>query len=320
MGLTLEPPNFTARASVHLNSSLNAADTFRMKHEGSGQPSGQGLNRIVRSVILVWFAATVFPIALHAGAWTQDARHGQLITTFSFFQTSRAYDDSGSVKRFGDDGSFRQFTINPYLEYGLSSRYTLILNAQVPFLRYSNSYGAQSSAGFGDFEFAVRRRLNAPESPWTISSQLTVMFPAYSATRNPAPGNHQEDIEARFMIGHGSTLFQRHVFWDAQAAYRGRFGAPADQFRTDLTVGIDITPHLMAMGQFLNSQSLRNGQSIETITNPNAQSDYDLHKCQLSLVIALPHKTRIQAGWNSTLSGRNTGRGQTAIIALWKSF
>lgn len=294
--------------------------SFLMQYNGLVQAFGERISRMVQLAILLLLAGAMFPNALHAGAWTQDAHHGQLITTFSLFQTSRAFDGAGSVRRFGDGGSFRQLTLNPYLEYGLTSRYTIVLNAQVPFLNYSNRYGAQSSAGFGDIEVAVRRRLNAPESLWILSGQLTVMFPSYSATRNPAPGNHQEDIETRFMIGRGATLLHRHAFWDAQVAYRSRFGAPADQFRSDLTAGIDITPHIMAMGQFFNTQSLRNGQPLNTITNPNAQSDYDLHKCQLSLVIALAHKTRIQAGWNNTLSGRNTGRGQTAILALWKDF
>jgi hypothetical protein len=275
---------------------------------------------IIQRVLSLLLGGAIFPAALHAGAWTQDAGHGQLITTLSLFQTSRAFDDTGSVRKFADGGSFQQLTINPYLEYGLTSRYTLVLNTQVPFLDYSNLYGAQKSAGLGDVEIAIRRRLSAPEAQWVVSGQLTVMFPAYSATRNPAPGNHQEDIETRIMVGRGATVLQRHAFWDAQVAYRARLGAPADQARLDLTAGINITAHLMAMGQFFGIQSLRNGQPLDTITNPNAQSDFDLRKGQLSLVMAMPHKTRIQAGWSDTLAGRNTGRGQTAILALWKDF
>jgi hypothetical protein len=243
-----------------------------------------------------------------------------VITTFSLFQTSRTFDANGAVQRFANGGSFQMLTLNPYLEYGLTSRYTLVVNTQVPFLDYRDSYGNQRSAGFGDTEVAVRRRLIASDSPWVLSGQLTVMFPMYSARRDPAPGNHQEDVEIRFLAGRGQKLWRRHTFWDGEVAYRSRFGAPADQVRADLTAGIDITPRVMAMGQLFNSISMRNGQPLDTITNPNAQSDFDLHKGQVSLVTAVRRGTRIQVGWNDTLSGRNTGRGQTALIALWKDF
>ena len=138
--------------------------------------------------------------------------------------------------------------------------------------------------------------------------------------RNPAPGNHQEDIEARFLVGRGATLIHQHVFWDAEVAFRTRFGAPADQVRFDVTAGVDLSKHIMAMGQFFNTRSLRNGEPLDVVTNPNAQSDYDLHKCQVSAVIALPYKAKVQIGWTDTISGRNTARGQGAIISLWKAF
>lgn len=277
-------------------------------------------NLIVRLPIFLLLANFIFPIALHAGAWTINARQGQLITTFSYFNTSRTYDNSGTVGRFPDNGSFRQININPYLEYGLTSRYTLVLNAQIPILDYGNSYGNMKSAGLGDLEIGIRRRLNALEAPLALSGQLTVMLPLYSASRNPAPGNHQEDIEARFMVGHGSTILKQHAFWDAQVAYRTRLGAPADQIRVDLTAGINLGSRLMAMGQLFNIHSMRNGQPLDAITNPNAQSDFDLHKYQLSLVLNATQMTRIQLGWNNTFSGRNTGCGQTLILALWKDF
>ncbi len=272
------------------------------------------------SIAFFYFAGLLLPSGLYAGAWPQDSHHGQIILTYSFMQTSKAYDEGGAIQKFGDDGEFRQIVLNPYLEYGLSERNTLSINAQTSFLRYQNNYGSQSSSGFGDVEFAVRHRFNAPESPWVLSGQFTVMFPAYSAHRNPAPGNHQEDLETRLMVGHGSTWAKHHIFWDAQAAYRSRFGAPADQIRSDWTAGIDLHKNVMAMAQIFNTWSMHNGTPMDEITNPNAQSDYNVHKAQISMVFTTPHRTRIQAGWTGVLKGRNVGGGQTFILAFWKSF
>ena len=290
---------------------------FRMgliqRHRGVSARAARGRLFIVVCAILA------FSPQLYAGAWNQEAGHGQIIFTSSFLQTSSGFDSSGASYRFGYNGQFRQLAFNPYLEYGLTRRYTLVVNVNAPLLRYSNQYRATSSAGLGDIEVGIRRRLISLESPWAISGQITTQFPAYSATRNPAPGNHQEDVEARLLIGRGATWAQHHVFWDAEAAYRYRSGPPADQFRTDLTGGLNLTPRFMAMGQMFVIKSLRNGDPFTT-TNPNAQSDFDLYKAQLSLVTTLGHGTRLQVGWNDAFAGRNTGGGHTAILGLWKSF
>ncbi len=260
------------------------------------------------------------PPRLHAGAWTQNPGHGQIILTSSFFQTSQNFDASGAAQKFADQGRFRQFLVDSYLELGLTQRSTLVLHVPAPFLDYSNAYGPQHGAGLGDVEIGFKRRFNSVESSWALSGQLTVAAPAYSALRDPAPGNHQEDVEARFLMGHGSTLGQRHAFWDAEAAYRYRSGAPADQFRADLTAGLDLTRRVMVMGQAFVIQGLRNGQPLSASSNPNAQSDFDLYKGEISLVLNIGHGMKVQAGWSDAFAGRNTGRGQTAILGLWKSF
>ena len=210
--------------------------------------------------------------------------------------------------------------LNPYFEYGLTSRNTLVVNAFVPFLAFRNQDSRQTSAGLGDMEVGIKHRFNAPESSWTFSGQITVMFPAYPETRAPAPGNHQQDLEARFLAGRGGTVARRHAFFDVECAYRYRFGAPADQIHSDLTLGIDLVPRLSLMGQFFAIKGLRNGDPLHANSNPNAQSDFDLYKYQPSLLLNLGRGTRIQVGWNDAFSGRNTGRGHSAILALWKTF
>jgi hypothetical protein len=270
--------------------------------------------------VALLMVCALMPSGLQASAWNQEPGRGQLIVTSSLFRTSSSYDNSGTPQAFGYKGRFQQIELNPYLEYGLSHRYTLVVNAFVPALNFTNSYGSQSSFGLGNIEVGLQRRLNSVESPWAISGQITVSFPGYSATQNPPPGNHQEDLEARVLVGRGATKLHRQVFWDAEAAYRYRSGAPADQFRSDLTAGIYATHRLMVMGQFFGITGLRNGTPINLITNPNAQSDFDLYKAQLSLVARVTPRTRVQVGCNVALAGRNTGRGPTFILALWRSF
>jgi hypothetical protein len=277
-----------------------------------------------RAVVKAFFACLVIAVAmapqLRADAWTQEQGHGQIIFGASFFETAREYEADGNVARFSYQGSFRQFQLNPYIEYGLTSRTTLVVNAFAPFLKFENQYGSQTSAGMGDIETAVRHRLNSTESPMPVSVQFTVLFPTYPADRQPPPGNHQVDLESKLMIGRGVHIAKRTAFWSMGGAYRFRSGAPADQWRSDATLGLDLTHRFTVMTQFFGITGLRNGSPLVVGGNPNAQSDFDLYKGQFSLVTRLGPHTRFQLGWNDTIAGRNTGRGQTVLVALWQDF
>lgn len=259
---------------------------------------------------------------LFAAAWTQDAGHGQLILTTSYFDTSQQFGPTGGVTPFGYGGQFRQIEINPYFEYGLTNSTTLIVNSFIPMLRFSNNYGSNSSFGFGDLEIGARRRLNSRHSPWVVSVQSTVQFPTYSAYRNPAPGNHQVDAEARVLLGHGYRVMneRRDAFWDVETAFRYRNGGPSDQVRLDATAGLNLTSRVMVEAQFFGIKGLRNGTPFQDGTNPNVQADFDLYKGQASMVFRVAPRTRLQLGWNDAFAGRNTGTGQTALVALWLDF
>jgi hypothetical protein len=268
--------------------------------------------------ILLLLGSGLTPPSAYAGAWTQDAHHGQLIINTSYFSTSHVFSSNGHIQPFAFNGTFQQFQINPYFEYGVTSRNTLVVNLWAQHLHYADQFHNLNSVGAGDIEVAVRRRFNSPTSLWAASGQLLVLFPAYSTSTTPAPGNHQEDFEGRALLGRGNPW--RKAYWDAEVAYRYRIGAPADQFRVEAAAGFDVFPRLKVIGQFYAIKSMQNGTPLTANDNPNAQSDYDLYKSELSLVFQIHPHTRLQAGWVDAFSGRNTGHGSTALIALWKSF
>ncbi|HEY1470014.1 MAG TPA: hypothetical protein VGF61_13300 [Candidatus Acidoferrum sp.] len=257
----------------------------------------------------------------HANAWTQPAGGSQIIFNLSYFQTSHQYDNFGHVVPNPNGAYFRQFLLNPYMEFGLSDRTTLVVNAYIPFLAYHDAFTRQQSTGWGDTEIGIRRRITSLESRFVFSAQGTVLFPAYSPDREPPPGNHNVDVEARVLLGHGTQFSEkRNFFWDLEAAYRYRNGPPADQVRIDATVGIEPVRRILLLQQFFVIKSLQNGAPLTAGTNPNAQSDFDLYKLQSSLVVALNKKNRVQVGWVDTVGGRNTGRGSSLLLSLWRNF
>jgi len=285
------------------------------------RPHGAGKAKGASALALALLVAAILPGAktAQASAWDQDPGHGQIIFTTTYLETSRSFDAYRDTHLFPDAGRFRQFAVSAYMDFGISRRLDFVANAPAPFLRYANSYGSQRSAGLGDVEMGFKYRLNSAESPWAVSAQITTQFPGYPESRNPAPGNHQEDLEGRFLLGRGAKFAGNHVFWDAEAAYRRRTGAPADQFRGDFTTGMDVTSRLMLMAQVFTITSMRNGAPFQT-TNPNAQSDFDLYKGEGSAVLKITRKLRVQAGWIYAFAGRNTGRDHTVTLGLWTNF
>jgi hypothetical protein len=270
----------------------------------------------------IWFVAAIVLLtseSAYGGAWNQEQNKGLVVFTFSFLQTQTEFGFAGGRRPFGYGGQFRQISSSLYFEYGLSRRYTVVSNINAPVLKFSNQYGSSDSAGPGDIEVGIRRRLNSLESRWPLAAQVTTQFPAYPAARNPAPGNHQEDVEGRLLLGRGGRWGGHPAFLDVEGAFRYRSGPPADQVRADCTGGLDLSHRWMVMAQVFAIKGLRNGDAFNT-SNPNAQSDFDLYKGQLSLVARAGHGVRVQVGWNYAIAGRNTGTGQTPLISLWKTF
>ncbi len=268
-------------------------------------------------VVAAWAA---LGITAQGGAWNDPPGHGQLIMTATLFRAWDQYGSNGTRTPFGYAGRFRQIQFEDYLEIGLPKKLTLVLNLPISNLRYHDEFNLQQSGGLGDLELGVRRRLNGTGSPWALSGQFTVTAPLYSATKEPAPGNHQEDVEGRLLVGRGSAWGERRWFWDGEAAYRYRAGAPADELRGDFTAGVDVSRRFLLMGQFFSIKGLRNGEPVTANSNPNAQSDFDLYKAQGSVVARVKGRSRFQLGWGHTLAGRNTGRGGTYVVGFWESF
>lgn len=252
----------------------------------------------------------------NAGAWNQQRGHGELILTASWYRSEKQFDADGISWAMPD---YRQFITEASLEVGVSRRDSILLHVPGEFL--VNQNGHQEGTSLGDVEVSWKHSLLPLKSRWALSGQVLLKEPPYSETQSPAPGNHQADVEGRVLLGRGHELGRQHFFWDLEAAYRYRDGAPADQFRGDGTVGLEMHHgRYMLLGQVFNIVSMQNGQALATISNPNAQSDFDLYKVQPSFVVRVFERTHLQAAWNDAYAGRNTGQGQTWSFSIWQRF
>lgn len=274
----------------------------------------------IRLYSLAAICLALAPVTAEAAAWTSPKGHGQVILTTSYFTTSRSFNGSGKLIPFDYNGQFRKIEFNPYIEYGVTNRTSLLFNAFIPLLRFKNNFGSFESAGTGDFEVGFRHRLTPLSSRNVVSVQTLFLFPTYSANRNPIPGNHQYDIEPRLLVGRSYSLEKRSVFWDVEAGWRYRTGAPADQVRMDGSLGVDLFPRVALLGQVFAIKGLQNGSPISATTNPNVQSDFDLYKAQASAIFRVSRSVRFQVAYFRAVAGRGTGAGQGVLFSMWKNF
>lgn len=187
-------------------------------------------------------------------------------------------------------------------------------------VEFSDRFGSDRNFGLADPEVALRYRLSSPESRTVWSIQGLVKLPVDTSSATPPLGNEQTDVEGRLLVGRGFSVGYRGAFWNVEGAYRFRDEAPADEFRLDATLGFDLTPDWLVMGQFFGIKGLENGSPISRPGNPTLETDYDLYKMQLSVVWRIAPSVRFQVGYVRDLAGRNTGAGHGAIFALWLKF
>ena len=99
-------------------------------------------------------AAPVF-----AGAWTLDARSAHVFLTTLHYRASDVFDRQGDTVRLGNDGEFRKWEFNPYIEYGLTDDVTLVANLFLRHVEFEDRFRRDENFGFADPELGVRYQL-----------------------------------------------------------------------------------------------------------------------------------------------------------------
>lgn len=254
-------------------------------------------------------------------AWPQPEGHGLEVLTLSWYQTGSVFSEGWTRQALAKEGRFVKYEVNNYLEYGLIDRITLVGNFFYnPLLRFTDQTGDVESSGFGDQEVAVRYSLSSGSAPMVWAIQGLVKIPTYSLSREPPPGNGQTDYEFRVLNGHGWDVGGRHFFWNVEAAYRYRTQFPADEFRLDATIGVDLFPRWMFLAQVFTIIGLRNGERVSIAGNPSVDPNFDLIKAQLSVVYRVMPALRVQVGGFAPVVGRNTGAGGGVLLSVWWDF
>ena len=245
-----------------------------------------------------------------AGAWVQKKGEGLMINSLNWYVSTHAYDEH---RHYHSSPRRREIQINPYLEYGKTDHLTVGTNI---FLLDVNNKAGGSVTGLGDVELFGKYLLWGDEAS-VVSAQGLIKFPGNASGATPiGGGTRQIDLEAKILFGtSGRAFFSYEDFWflDLSAAFRKRFGAPADEIRADWMLGLKTQgERLWYLLKQTNIFGLRN----QTGNGPN----YDLHTIEPSVMYWVKKDLGLQAGLRHDFYGRNIGVGNTGFVAVWIEF
>ncbi|MEE2950781.1 MAG: hypothetical protein VYD57_05930 [Pseudomonadota bacterium] len=242
-----------------------------------------------------------------AGAWTQEAGHGQAIVTGLY----SASEDGFDTAKTGLETDYTKGTVSLFLDYGLLDGLTLTAAAEMG----AEQFGALPLArpGLTKTQAGARMRLHRSDRLAMTAGIAVIAEDAHGAADRLVDtfGWDAPMLEARWSGGVNFAVLNRSAFAEVSLGYRYRIGEGPDEVVADATIGAHLAERWMLIAQ-----------SFSTISTgfERPEADYAFHKAQGSVVYRLNKRWSVQAGAFATVAGHNALKERGVITALWYDF
>jgi hypothetical protein len=244
-----------------------------------------------------------------AGAWPQEPGQWQAIEQFTYYQA--AVQGTGPHGEPVGIGTYHQMEFAPYVEYGLTDRWTLGTQPRLQSVWTESAGATKWSDGLAQLNVFARYTVYHGDYD-VVAVQGQVGVPGAATSADPQVAYPNTEYELRGLYGHGFSLGSWTGFTDAEVAGRLRMGADADEVRLDLTAGVRPVPDWMLLVQSFSTIGLRD--------NGPGGADYSITKLYASLVYDITPRVSVQVGGYRELAGRNVSLGNAGLLALWLKF
>ena len=239
----------------------------------------------------------------YAQAFTQPKGEGRVITSVTWSNSGRAFDDRA---RSVDIADYDQLNVYLIGEYGATDDLTLLLT---PSFRSVQVRGASDSTGLGYTDVGARHAV-ARGSNFVVSLQGLVRIPGMTR-RDVLAQIGQTDMEYD-LRAQGAVTFGKGSFVNLEGGYRLRAGDPPNAYNIDATVGIRATPKLLLLVNSFNAISDGDGRGVFR--------RYRYHNAYAGAAYDVSRRLTLQAGVLGTVAGRNALRERGLFAAAWVRF
>lgn len=192
-----------------------------------------------------------------------------------------------------------------YFIYGWKEGLSVGLGQGFAHLEETRGGATSVTNGFTSTGLFVMKRITHGKGG-ILSIQPRVDLPLfYDTEARPVTGPVTADAEVRLLYGTGYGAFGKRGFVSTSAGV-APWRTGADEVRADLTVGLDVVPKVLVMGQMFNVWGYQAGGL-----------SYSASKLGGSFVYKAVKGLGIQLGYAAGIAGKNTAREQTWSLSIW---
>jgi len=247
------------------------------------------------------------PEFCRAGAWTQEKRASYHYLSFTYYNTSSQFSETGRITPFSNGGIFRKRELNYYLEYGLNEGITLIGNFFYDWIEYRDDLWERTNQGFSSVELALRCKLLEKNYVLSFHSLLSIPPRAEEDLLLPITDG-QVALELRLLLGR--YFPNPKVYVNLEFGARKHCREPHEELRYQILAGSKKwSPWEFAL-QYDGITNLRNAGAYDITQNSMTRTrEYDLHRLTASITYQLNDKTSLTLQYYHHIAGRHTGEG-----------
>lgn len=251
-----------------------------------------------------------------AGAWTLPKGKTYNRLALNHYTTDTSFNASGDEVAFPDNGEFNDTNVSYYMEHGLRDNLSLVLSLSYKSLEKEDDLVKSDFYGFSDLDLAVKYKLHESRIG-VFSTQALIKIPElYDDKDDLPPGDGQYDVELRLMYGR-SLYPMIPGYINLEAGYRLRDDELADEVRTLVEVGVDVTPRFYGRLKYEGIIGLNNADDVAGARgNPSSSPDYDLFKLNMALGFKLSQAWGIELEHIREIAGENISNGISYGLAL----
>jgi hypothetical protein len=254
----------------------------------------------------VAFAIFAFflPEAAMAGAWTQQAHHWQIITSFDFARALDGFDGKGAAKA---PIRFVKLNTRDLFEYGWTDKLTLF--AAPEYVVAESTWADETPVIARALSIEAGARYRVLDSFGVLSLQASYRTSGAFDLSNSRSIDTASIVELRVLYGTNFTLLGRDGFGDIELAERDITHPRPNETLLDLTGGLWFGKTMVML------------QSFNVVAGGDADPPdtyFRTHKFELSVVRKLSTRWSVQLGAFIAPAGQNSLVEQGFTIGIWK--
>ncbi len=264
--------------------------------------------------IIMFITGILLYAHAYAGFPIGKFRH-VVVVSYIYGTTNKAWDSTGTLKEFSNNGRFTSNFFSTYFGYGLTRKVDIFVS--LPFV--SNAYRetnlAQANSGFGDLNVGMTYYIEHFDYSKYLSISVALIAPMYTNNLKPYIGYAESGVEGKFNFSGYSKSGWKNTYYDLQFGGRryntylgptqvfasGLFGFPTG-YRTGMNFQVEWL------------KSFSNDKSFNAI-DLQLNRDFTYVKGGINFSYRINPNASLYFNIYSFLTGKNTGQSTGASLS-----